>query len=180
MGEKNHASGWRGALLVAIGVAVGALLAAPPVAGHVGGTVRHLWEQHLRPQADQRYVPARSSLRRGMTLQGNWAAYGFVPFAYDVSAISFGRPLAVAPLPHYIRRGATPPRSCPGNAANPRALPGHLCVYESLAGNVLSRSICNPIRRLCGLAANRYGAYVEIRGDNGPFNAAGTWAVTAR
>jgi hypothetical protein len=49
-----------------------------------------------------------------------------------------------------------PPSECPGTAADPRAVPGNLCVYESRNhGNLI--------------AAN----------TNGSFTSAGTWAVTA-
>ena len=47
---------WRIVLTLTIGVAIGSLLAATPVYSHVGGTVDHLWRDHIRPRADKRYV----------------------------------------------------------------------------------------------------------------------------
>jgi hypothetical protein len=47
---------WRLVALLAIGVAIGSLLAAMPVYSHVGGTVKHLWRDHIRQRTDERYV----------------------------------------------------------------------------------------------------------------------------
>jgi hypothetical protein len=46
--------GWRGVVLILVGILLGATLITPAV-GHVGGSVNHLWG-HLRPKADARYV----------------------------------------------------------------------------------------------------------------------------
>jgi hypothetical protein len=46
---------WRTVAVLAIGVALGVSMMATPAAGHVGGTVGHLWTKHIRPLADQRY-----------------------------------------------------------------------------------------------------------------------------
>jgi hypothetical protein len=46
---------WRTATVLAIGVAIGSALVATPVSSHVGGTVTHLWNDHIRPKADARY-----------------------------------------------------------------------------------------------------------------------------
>jgi hypothetical protein len=61
-------------LFVTVGIAAGSLLAATPVYSHVGGTVTHLWRDHIRPRADARYVTkleARSAYVR--------VAYGTTP-----------------------------------------------------------------------------------------------------
>jgi hypothetical protein len=47
---------WPLALLLIFAVALGSLLSAMPVYSHVGGTVRHLWRDHIVPRADRRYV----------------------------------------------------------------------------------------------------------------------------
>jgi hypothetical protein len=47
---------WRSALFIVVGIAVGSLFAATPVYSHVGETVGHLWRDHIRPRADERYV----------------------------------------------------------------------------------------------------------------------------
>ena len=46
---------WRTVALVAIGIAIGSGLAATPVSSHVGGTVAHLWNDHLKARTDARY-----------------------------------------------------------------------------------------------------------------------------
>jgi hypothetical protein len=45
---------WRAIALLAIGFSLATVMFATPAAGHVGGTVDHLWS-HLRPKADARY-----------------------------------------------------------------------------------------------------------------------------
>lgn len=47
---------WRAVALLTAGLATGVIMMATPAAGHVGGTVSHLWSQHIRPKADQRYL----------------------------------------------------------------------------------------------------------------------------
>lgn len=47
---------WRIVLLLMAGVLTGSLLSAAPVYSHVGGTVAHLWRDHIRPRADKRYL----------------------------------------------------------------------------------------------------------------------------
>ena len=47
---------WRAAALLAVGVAIGVMVVATPAVSHVGGTVSHLWNQHIKPKADARYV----------------------------------------------------------------------------------------------------------------------------
>jgi hypothetical protein len=64
---------WRWILLLSVGVALGFLLAATPVYSHVGGTVRHLWRDHIVPRADKRYVPRLEARDR------------YVPVAYGTT-----------------------------------------------------------------------------------------------
>lgn len=53
--------GRTGALLVS-GLVVGSLLFTPAGA-HVGNRVNHLWKQHIRPKADNRYPPRITRLQ---------------------------------------------------------------------------------------------------------------------
>jgi hypothetical protein len=55
---------WRTVAVLAIGIAVGVSMMATPAAGHVGGTVGHLWKKHIRPLADQRYYTKPASEAR--------------------------------------------------------------------------------------------------------------------
>lgn len=93
--------------------------------------------------------------------------------------ISFGFQLPSAPTPHWISAETTPPADCPGTAAQSKAKPGHLCVYESVALNV-------DVRGISGLQNEadktyRMGTivYVWPRNTNQAFNSLGSWAVTA-
>jgi hypothetical protein len=65
---------WRIVLLLALGVAIGALLTETPVSSHVGGTVKHLWTDHIRPRADERYVGRLEARDRYVRV-----AYGTTP-----------------------------------------------------------------------------------------------------
>jgi hypothetical protein len=46
---------WRTAAVLALGVAIGTVLVATPAASHIG-TVTHLWNHHIKPKADARYL----------------------------------------------------------------------------------------------------------------------------
>lgn len=46
----------RNLLTLAVGLVIGVIVAAQPVGAHVGGTVQHLWRDHIRPKADARYL----------------------------------------------------------------------------------------------------------------------------
>lgn len=42
--------------LLAVGVTIGIAMVATPAGAHVGGTVGHLWNDHIKPKADARYL----------------------------------------------------------------------------------------------------------------------------
>lgn len=48
-------------LLLTLCVAIGAGIAGSPVGAHVGGTIGHLWNKHIKPKTDNRYVNERES-----------------------------------------------------------------------------------------------------------------------
>ena len=52
---------FRSALLLTTGVLVGMLLVSPAV-GHVTEGATHLWERHIKPRADARYVGSQQVL----------------------------------------------------------------------------------------------------------------------
>ena len=52
-GKSNRR--WRLAAVLAAGVAIGIAIAATPAASHIG-SVTHLWNHHIKPKADKRYV----------------------------------------------------------------------------------------------------------------------------
>jgi hypothetical protein len=49
---------WRAVALLTAGLAIGVTMMATPAASHVGGTVGHLWNDHIKPRADARYANA--------------------------------------------------------------------------------------------------------------------------
>lgn len=55
---RDGSAGTRRRTAVTIGVSIllGAVLAPVPGFTHVGGSVKHLWSKHIRPQADARYL----------------------------------------------------------------------------------------------------------------------------
>ena len=46
----------RATALITAGMVIGGWLATTPVGAHVGGTVTHLWSDHIKPKGDERYV----------------------------------------------------------------------------------------------------------------------------
>jgi hypothetical protein len=43
-------------VVLALGIAIGTMIVATPAMGHVGGTVGHLWNDHIKPRGDARYL----------------------------------------------------------------------------------------------------------------------------
>ena len=98
----------------------------------------------------------------------------------DIQAL-FAFPLAAAPTGvHFIPSGGTPPADCPGTVSDPKAAPGHLCVYEKVASNRASVCVLDPLDyATCG-TANRFGFGIYFTAVGTGFIAdTGTWAVTA-
>jgi hypothetical protein len=168
---------WRAVALLAAGLAIGVTMTATPAMSHVGGTVSHLWNTHIKPKADARYVK-KSAIK---TIQGNYAGGAVAASANDDAweNISWGFDLGTAPQEHYIPDGGVPPAECPGTAENPQAAPGHLCVFESFSVNLASVTIFTGTTGGTG-QASRWGAGLWIQSTAaGNFFSYGTWAVTA-
>lgn len=49
---------WRAIALLATGMVIGVVMLATPAGAHVGGTVGHLWKDHIKPKTDPRYANA--------------------------------------------------------------------------------------------------------------------------
>jgi hypothetical protein len=121
-----------------------------------------------------RFFPG-GNLPRGKTIRGSWvivdtaAAVG----SQDQTPISYGFRLASAPARHYIQVGTPPTAECPGSGANPRAQPGHLCLYETFNGNTSSRGVQ-------AVSDPRSGAEVFASAAGaGNYFTFGSWAVTS-
>ena len=86
--------------------------------------------------------PSGRSLSGAYFVAGTAAAVS----ALATDAISFGIPLASAPAPHFIASGTAAPPECPGNAATPTAVAGHLCLDEAVRVNIGSSNHEDPSR----------------------------------
>ena len=125
--------------------------------------------------------PFVANLPSGQTLRGNYAGRAFGKVGQNMQIpITFAFPLASAPATHYIVSGEAPPAQCPGTAAEPRATPGNLCVYESTSAiNAKEMRVFDPIGGENN-EANRFGAGVAaVAVVEGDFRIRGSWAVTA-
>jgi hypothetical protein len=117
----------------------------------------------------------------GKTLRGVFATAATAVTGGDIAqeAISFGFSMTTNPIPHYIPTGANPPPECPGTVNTPDAQPGHLCLWESTAGNVSSMCVFNPVNDSCGHSAVRGFGVLIVASSSGDFWAQGAWAATA-
>lgn len=191
---------WKLVALLAVGMAIGVIIAGTPVSAHVANWT-HNWNTHIKPRADARYYTKAQSNARyytkaqanarflpggnapsGTTIRGVYrVASNAVGAASNLgsSAITFGFTLSSAPTPHFIAQGTSPPAECPGSAATPQAAAGHLCVYEGTDVNAMGQVIVNPITN-GGPEASPYGAAVHAQPEgDGIWVTGGTWAVTA-
>lgn len=108
------------------------------------------------------------TLPSGKTLSGEWGVVAVEGTSVAIGPVSFGIPLANAPVPHYMRENGKEPfynsepghekeeereqPACPGNAGSPKALPGNLCVYTSFEENVLKEQSKLVFPKVCSLA----------------------------
>ncbi|HEX2096109.1 MAG TPA: hypothetical protein VHF50_01935 [Solirubrobacterales bacterium] len=142
---------------------------------------------------------AGGTLPKNATMTGSWG-FGGDDVSEDGSSlqfipISFPIPLASEPAAdsdNFRTMNAPPTADCPGTAAEPKAAPGNLCVYEAFkkdaenAEAALGLNIAKPTEPLVP-GASKYGAVVlylptfnpdpEVEVQNN--FAYGTWAVTA-
>jgi hypothetical protein len=123
-----------------------------------------------------------TNLPSGQTLRGDFADRVIATKASQQMqfAITFAFPLSSAPAAHYIVSGEAPPAQCAGTAAEPKAAPGNLCVYEGVeALNANTQHVFDPVSGEID-KANRYGAgIVAVSIAEGEFRIRGSWAVTA-
>jgi hypothetical protein len=183
MQERSNraARRWRTATALAVGVVIGTMLVAQPAGAHFLPSITHIWA-HIRAKADQRYLPSSGNLRSGTLIRGVYSVghHGDVSPEFDWADINFRTPLTSAPTPHFIAAGDTPPAQCPGSVTAPKALAGHLCVYEQTGAN-RTVLIVNPLTNGTG-QSSRFGASVFLVLSGSPplqFYSRGSWAVRA-
>lgn len=133
------------------------------------------------------YTPQRYVLATNRTQYGVFAIDFIAPAALDqhTTGFSFSPPLASAPSPHFILAGFPSTPQCPGSAANPQAIPGHLCLYETISLNVFQYCISHQLGTWrCDSAdppgADPIGAALKVSAiAPGRVVTVGVWAVTA-
>jgi hypothetical protein len=128
--------------------------------------------------------PITGTLPSGVTLRGTFALRQELPAAgrEGQTQIAFGFSLSAAPTPHYIAFGTAPPAECPGTPTDPKANPGHLCIYEGAAPiNSTNRGEFDPSSPGgTENVATTYGAGVFMDATAaGDTRIRGSWAVTA-
>ncbi len=133
---------------------------------------------------------AGGTLPKGKTEKGEWSVSvpahypGGVSPSIVITSLSFTIPLATAPTGHYINVNGkevienpstgkpeeVTPTGCPGNAEEPQAEPGNLCVYaraESAAPSLMQ------------VIPAAFGASIAGSGGEPGGLLGGSWAVTA-
>jgi hypothetical protein len=92
------------------------------------------------------------------------------------NSAAFLYPLASAPTAHYIPSGAAVPAGCSGDASNPGAAPGNLCVFEIHSDNKFAANVNGPGGD--GTADTR-GFAVFVVGAGDQYYEQVRWVVTA-
>jgi hypothetical protein len=120
--------------------------------------------------------PLLDVLPSGKTLRGVYNIRG--TDQYQEVAVTFQFPLASETVAHFPASSDTV--NCPGTVAEPKALPGHFCVYEFLGFGYTSKSVTDPAEGQGG-KAGKYGASIFIgsAAETTSIVSYGSWAVTA-
>ena len=72
-GMSGSGRRFRMAAVLAVGMAVGVAMMATPVSGHIGNSVSHLWNAHLKAKTDARYYTKAQSNSRYLRVAGTAA-----------------------------------------------------------------------------------------------------------
>jgi hypothetical protein len=116
-----------------------------------------------------------STLPSGKTEVGTWAADLLTEASVYYVPISFNIPLLAPPESTLIGKKAPSTAECPGTVGNPKAAPGHLCIYTGeLSGGSLF--LFDPSQE--GGGVNTYGTVLGLKSGASLALAYGTWAVT--
>jgi hypothetical protein len=132
------------------------------------------------------YVPRTfTTLESGKTLKGVYFAGIKSTAAGDFysTAFTFQVPLAsgaAAPAANFIASGGAATANCPGTAANPLALAGQLCLYESTGNSNRTLSCLFRLSTFTCSTSDTFGGAVALFSvAAGTSYSSGTWAVTA-
>jgi hypothetical protein len=120
--------------------------------------------------------PLLDVLPSGKTLRGVYDIRGTDQLQDE--AVTFQVPLASQTVAHFP--ASLDAVNCPGTAADPKALPGHFCVYEYYYLSYTLLTVFDPATGDGG-KAGKYGADIFIGSATGtpPIRSYGSWAVTA-
>ncbi len=147
----------------------------PPLAVNSSEKVEGFNADKLDGQDSDTYLPG--DLPAGKTVRGNFYVMGPATAGnqYFGEGISFGYRLPSLPTARYIKSGDPVPAGCSGDATNPEAAPGHLCVFEASSFNVNGNTFGRGVDRLSRQGS---GLFMLSSGAGHTFMV-GTWAVTA-
>lgn len=124
-----------------------------------------------------------NTLASGATLRGEWSLLDTAAGASELVGASydFAFPLSARPSTHYIAPGESTPSGCSGDASNPGAAPGNLCVFADEQINTGAPEICSWEDRDCVTAkASKFGfGLAAFSTAGGQVEDDGSWAVTA-
>ena len=125
--------------------------------------------------------PITGTLPSGVTERGTFALRENLPAAGEgQTQIAFVLSLSAPPTVHYINDGTPPPAECPGTPADPKANPGHFCIYEGVAPiNSTSRGEFDAVTGTNNVATTFGGAVFMDAAAAGDTRIRGSWAVTA-
>jgi Collagen triple helix repeat (20 copies) len=88
--------------------------------------------------------PIPSTLPSGKTLKGSFGGAGAAVTETNNAVeltISYPFPLAASPAAEVVQEGGPPTENCPGTAAAPSAIAGHLCVYVGSGHQVDTKTV---------------------------------------
>jgi hypothetical protein len=126
---------------------------------------------YSKTETDAKYETKHAAYRGMYFISGTGAG------SLITDSISFGASLTAPPVAHYIRLGDPVPAGCSGTVNAPNADPGHLCVWEQNAVNVLAgRFVSNT--SFTPNTATSTGAYLFssiAAAGNGYYG--GTWVL---
>jgi len=126
--------------------------------------------------------PLLDVLPSGRTLTGVYLASSdtTAPGKTIAAAVTFQVPLASGPTGHFVGLGNPVPAECAGGSAvEPRAAPGHLCVFEAGTASRTFDDFGNPENNKAGSPVGRRGFNIFFLATSSNAASLGTWAVTA-
>lgn len=149
--------GWRGLALLVVGGVMAANLISPAIA-HIG-TPNHLWKQHIKPKADDRYV--LQVAQQGQTLSGVLSVR-YIPHTDNPFVLASGSFPVTLPAgtetPELVYVEGTSSATCPGFGQAPS---GVLCIYGFNRDNIASVGFSGGTDGF-GNAFTRWGFSLDI------------------